>query len=428
MRDDWTRARLGEVVDLLAGYAFKSEFYSEEAVGPRLCLGANVAPGAPDWTKVRYWPTRMCHGVERYHLADGDIVLAMDRPWIPGGLKVFRFAKADGPALLVQRVARLRGTSLLDTRFLYAVLRHSAFVEYILGVQTGTTVPHISSAQILSYQIDLPPMPEQRRIAAVLGALDDKIELNRNLNRTLEEMAQALFKSWFIDFDGHDDLTDSEIGPVPSGWDVRPLGDLISLEKGLSYKGDYLTDHGVPMVNLKCVLPNGGFRRDGVKPYSGEFKPRHQVNAGDIVIANTDLTQARDILGCPAFVPGYYRRSTVITSHHTFAVRLRSSAIGTQFVYGALLSERARDRCRGFATGTTVLAVPADAILGLEVALPPSDIGREYEEAAGTLRARIEANHEECETLAALRDTLIPKLLSGELRVPEAESAVSEVT
>ncbi len=92
---------------------------------------------------------------------------------------------------------------------------------------------------ILDLKLSLPALPEQCRIAAVLGALDDKIELNRKMNQTLEALAQAIFKSWFIDFDGvlPKDLVDSELGPIPRGWEVTTLGDHISLDKGLSYKG-----------------------------------------------------------------------------------------------------------------------------------------------------------------------------------------------
>ncbi len=311
-------------------------------------------------------------------------------------------------------------------KFLFALLRTRDVQKRIANLHVGSLIPHFKKGDFDKLLLDMPDERTQRVVGDLYFDLSGKIDLNLRMNRTLEEMAQALFKSWFIDFDGHDDLVDSEIGPVPRGWGVRLVRDFILLDKGLSYKGDYLTEHGVPMVNLKCVLPNGGFRRDGVKPYSGEFKPRHQVRAGDIVVANTDLTQARDILGCPAIVPARYRGTPVITSHHTFALRLSSAELGTQFVYGLLLTERARTRCRGFATGTTVLAVPADAILDLDFALPPSGLLQEYEAAAGALRSRIEANHEESETLATLRDTLLPKLISGELGVPEAEATIAE--
>jgi len=285
----------------------------------------------------------------------------------------------------------------------------------------------LQTETLKSLLVPLPPLPEQRRIAAVLGALDDKIELNRKMNKTLEEMAQAIFKSWFIDFDGHTDLVDSELGPIPRGWRVSTLRKHIDLDKGLSYKGKYLTDSGTPMVNLKCVKAHGGFRREATKPYSGDYKPRHLVRPGDVVIANTDLTQARDILGCPAFVAAIPWADEIITSHHTFAVRFREDeALGKHFLYHLLLSPPARARCRGFATGTTVLAVPKDAILDLQFPLPSGSAAQRFEDISGLVHRRLETNEDQSDTLADLRDTLLPKLISGEIRVPEAVQLVED--
>ena len=147
-RASWPEVRLGDYSDIQMGFAFKSKDFSEQEVGPRLLLGANVAPGRADWGKLRFWPAAELEDLDRYQLAAGDVVLAMDRPWIPAGLKVLRIDSADLPCLLVQRVARLRGSESLDTRFLYLLLSHPAFTVYILGVQTGSTVPHISGRQI----------------------------------------------------------------------------------------------------------------------------------------------------------------------------------------------------------------------------------------------------------------------------------------
>jgi type I restriction enzyme S subunit len=113
----------------------------------------------------------------------------------------------------------VRGNGQADTRFLCYYLSHADVSGYL----TGSTMPKLTQGAMNRIPVWLPPLDEQRRIAAILGALDDKIELNRKMNRTLEEMAQAIFKSWFIDFDGHDDLVDSEIGPVPRGWEVLPF-------------------------------------------------------------------------------------------------------------------------------------------------------------------------------------------------------------
>lgn len=190
----WRSTTLGSAADILAGFPFTSENYQESPVGVRLLLGANVAPERPDWGKVAFWPAALDVGLDRYRLAPGDVILAMDRPWIPAGLKCFSVRDHDLPALLVQRVARLRAKPGFDQRFLYFVLRSQEFVDYIRGVETGSAVPHISGGQIAGFSFDAPDIDEQRAIAEVLGALDDKVELNRQMNHTLEEMASALLK------------------------------------------------------------------------------------------------------------------------------------------------------------------------------------------------------------------------------------------
>ena len=123
--------------------------------------------------------------------------------------------------------------ALMDGRYLLFALQSPEVQHEILAHEgTGSTVSNLRIPALESLRIPAPPLDEQRRIAAILGALDDKIELNRKMNRTLEELAQALFKSWFIDFDGHDDLVDSEIGPVPRGWRVYPLDTIADFLNG----------------------------------------------------------------------------------------------------------------------------------------------------------------------------------------------------
>jgi type I restriction enzyme S subunit len=296
----WRLAAVADGLETIIDYRGKTPPKSE--TGIPLISAANVKGGRVDLSKASFispedyalWTTR---GFTR----PGDVLITTEAP----AGEVAPYPK-EGVFQISRRVMALRanGTSL-HAGFLTYALQSGPVQAALLARNRGTTVPRVLKPDITGLKLRLPPLDEQRRIAGVLGALDDKIELNRKMNRTLEEMAQALFKSWFVDFDGvpESELVDSELGPIPRGWGIATLRDQLTLDRGLSYKGKYLSDGGVPMVNLKCVRPHGGFRRGATKPYSGEFKDRHIVQPGDMVIANTDLTQARDILGCPAFVP-----------------------------------------------------------------------------------------------------------------------------
>src|SRR3990172_348102 len=220
--------------------------------------------------------------------------------------------------------------------------RSRQFRDQLAGLAASTDMaPYLSLVDQKRLRIVLPPADEQYAIANILGTLDDKIELNRRTNETLEAIARALFKSWFVDFDPvrakaegrepglskavadlfPDSFQDSELGEIPKGWGTHRLGELLSLEKGLSYKGQFLTDAGVPMVNLGCFLGRGRFAEQAIKNYSGEFQARHIIRPGDLVLANTDITQKREVIGSPALVPPRYKVPKLIFTHHVFASR-----------------------------------------------------------------------------------------------------------
>jgi type I restriction enzyme S subunit len=257
------------------------------------------------------------------------------------------------------------------------------------------------------------------------------------MNATLEAMARALFQSWFVDFDPvrakldpatagptldpaalfPDSLQDSAIGPIPHGWSVKNLGEIADFDKGLSYKGEGLAEEGgMPMVNLGCFTGRGLFNADRVKRYTGEYRERHLVHAGDLVIANTDMTQNRVIIGSPALVPELNGAKEFLFTHHVFAVRFKPGAeIWRRYVFFTLLKPEFREIAEGFSTGTTVLALPRDGLVNYSLCLPPIPLLEAFERQVGPLLAAVDSNQHQSRTLATLRDTLLPKLLSGEI-------------
>ena len=163
--EGWTPTTLGTETDLLAGFAFKSAQYTNADRSVRLLRGDNIVQGGLRWDDVKMWPASDTEAYKRYELCEGDVVLAMDRPWVKAGLKHATISADDLPCLLVQRTARLRGGANLDNRFLMYLVGSAAFTSHILGVQTGIGVPHISGQQIKEFEFARPPIAEQRRIA-----------------------------------------------------------------------------------------------------------------------------------------------------------------------------------------------------------------------------------------------------------------------
>jgi type I restriction enzyme S subunit len=156
--------------DVLIGYPFSSASYTEDPNGLRLCRGANVLPERIDWNDLARWPKQDRGRFRQYELAEGDIVLAMDRPWISSGFKVARISAEDTPSLLVQRVARIRGTSPEDAAFLYALLSGDEFQNFCRP--TETTVPHISPKEIRGFKFAPPPRDRLIEFARSISAVD----------------------------------------------------------------------------------------------------------------------------------------------------------------------------------------------------------------------------------------------------------------
>ena len=184
----------------------------------------------------------------------------------------------------------------------------------------------------------------------------------------------------------------------------------------------------IPMMNLGNFGGGGKFRTEKIKYYEGEYKERHLVSSGQLMIANTDMTQDRIVLGSPIFVPKF-ESDKIIFTHHTFAVDFLAEypeAVWKRYLYFVSLGAEFRKRAEGFSTGTTVLAMPKDALLKCPVLLPPVELVREFTTRVQPLFDKQDIAVSQMNELGKTRDTLLPKLLSGQLRIPDAEALVAE--
>jgi type I restriction enzyme S subunit len=434
MASEWVPVQLGEVTDFLTGFPFKSDRYVEDDTAPRLLRGDNVAQGTLRWDGAKRWPQEALSEVSEYQLREGDVILAMDRPWIDAGLKYASVRQSDLPSLLVQRVARLRGTDRLDTRFLKYVIGGQAFTEYVLAVQTGTAVPHISGGQIKSFEFALPPPAEQRTIAQILGTLDDKIELNRRMNETLQVMARALFKSWFVDFDpvrakaeGHDpglpkhlahlfpdSFEDSELGEIPKGWQVRSIGNLADVAGGAT-----------PSTKEPAYWDGGTHAWATPKDLSGLSVPvlldteRRITDAGLSQIGSGLLPKGTVLLSSRAPI-GYLAVAEIPVAINQGFIAM-TPKMGTSNIFLLLWASVAHEEIVSRANGSTFLEISKANFRPIPVVSPSAAVMRAFEGQTHHLYERVVAAERESRTLAALRNTLLPKLISGELRIPNTE-------
>ena len=193
---DWKTYKLGEIAEVFTGFPFKGDLYNDSD-GTKVLRGENVTIGNLRWDTVKYWNEEFSQ-FDKYELKEKDIVIGMDGSRV--GKNRAQIRSYDLPLLLAQRVARIRAKKGIDQDFLAQVIKSNRFEGYVKLVQTGTSIPHISAKQIKEFEITAPDLPTQRQIASILSSLDDKIEINLQMNQTLEAMAQAIFKEWFVNF------------------------------------------------------------------------------------------------------------------------------------------------------------------------------------------------------------------------------------
>jgi type I restriction enzyme S subunit len=371
----------------------------------------------------------------------GDILFGKLRPYFR---KVVR-APFDGICSTDIWVVRPRGG--IDAGFLYYWMASQAFIDWATQGSDGTKMPRAQWEYSSKFTVLVPALPEQRAVAHALGALDDKIELNRKMNETLETMARALFKSWFVDFDPvhakvegrdpclpadiaalfPDSFVDSDLGPIPQGWHRTSVNDVATCTKGTSYSTSDLQISITALVTLKSFRRGGGYQREGLKAYSGSYKPEQVVRSGELVVACTDVTQAGSVIGRPALVLSTDDYSRLVASLDVLTVRSKDGLVSVPFLYCLLRTDEYVNHVLAHSTGTTVLHLSRDAVPSFSFALPPPPLCKAFDALASPVFRLADANESASGKLAHLRDMLLPKLISGELRLNKAESVIEGV-
>jgi type I restriction enzyme, S subunit len=419
----WTCGRLGDYIELLPGFAFKSAQFTDDPGGVRLLRGDNVGQGRLRWDGARRWPHTEVSSLERYELREGDVVLAMDRPWIEAGLKCAIVRKEDLPALLVQRVARIRAARGVAQRYLTYVIASPAFTSYVRAIQTGTAVPHISGGQIADFPVRLPSVQEQVCIASVLGALDDKIDGNCRLASLLEEIAAAVFRARFVDFVGVENFEASEIGRIPAGWSSGAMADIAVISK------ESLLPSALPDAQYEhfSIPAFDDGRRPSVTTGQAMLSSKTGIPDGDCVLISK-LNPATQRVWWPK--PAGIGRPVCSPE---FMVLVPGTGVPNSFLYTLLVAdERLYSELLSHVTGTTgsrQRVRPAD-LMGCRVVIPDASALREWDE---VMRPLFDLRHllfAESRSLASLRDVLLPELVSGKVLLDDAngdEKAVRSV-
>ena len=434
----WREAKLGDITELLSGGT------PSKSCGD-YWNGSVPWVSAKDMKRLRLYETEDLitqAGVENgTRMVPANTVLVLVRGMTL--LKDVPVSIAQRPMAFNQDIKAIRPKSEVDENFLpYLILGNRARILSLVDL-AGHGTGRLNTAELKALRVNIPTRSEQRAIARVLGTLDDKIELNRRMNQTLEAMAQVLFKSWFVDFepvrakiegrwrrgeslpglpDGlydlfPDRLVGSELGEVPEGWEVKPLSDCIDLARGLSYKGSGLASTGIPMHNLNSIYEGGGYKEEGIKYYNGNFQDRHVTQPGDVLVANTEQGHDRLLIGFAAIVPTRFGDKGLF-SHHIYRVRAKGSApVTPDFICQLLNTRPMQGTVSGYATGTTVNMLPLDALRIPSIVMPHIQLIQAFSTIAEATRIRQSQVIEESRSLVAQRDVLLPDLVTGKVRV-----------
>ena len=300
----------------------------------------------------------------------------------------------------------------VDLNFIYYVVANQQFKNTITQLATGTTIKNVSLETMRNYTFCIPPLSIQKQIGKILSSLDDKIELNRRINDNLEQQAQALFKSWFVD-------------NPDSNWKKISLSEVASFVGGYSYTGKELTDFSnVAMATIKNFMRNGGFKAEGFKGInpSAKLKECHYANLFDILVAHTDLTQNADVIGNAELLLTCGKYNSIIFSMDLVKV-LPKEIFPYSFLLAAMLKNKMfKAHSLGYINGTTVLHLNKKALPEFEIRKPSDSEAKIMNETLAPYYKRMAKLLQETDKLISLRDTLLPKLMSGEVKINETNN------
>ena len=388
--------RLEEIVDVTMGQSPKSEYYNTEKDGCPFLQGNRTFgfkyPTFDTYTTV----------VTKFAKA-GDVIMSVRAP--VGALNITPVDMCLGRGVCSLRMKNG------NQSFLFYMMKY--YVSHLLKKESGTVFGSVNRNDINSLEVDIPEdVEEQKRIARYLEMIDDKIELNTAINNNLLQQIQLLCRSWLVDY--------APFGyEQPATWSVVPLSLIADFVSGYSYKGAELADSDIAMATIKNFDRKGGFKLDGYKEIqpSAKLKPEQHAQLFDTLVAHTDLTQNAEVIGNAEPILSMSGYNDIVFSMDVVKVLPKEGV--SRFLIAALLQDgRFKAHALGYVNGTTVLHLSKKALPEFELLLPP-----DLEELAPLANAveaiyrKIADNIDESTHLANLRNTLLPRLMSGELDV-----------
>lgn len=318
----------------------------------------------------------------------------------------------------------LRSKPCILPKYLYYLLTNNTTIHNLHAIAVGRsgTFPQITYSELANIKFRLPSLDEQDEILTTLLYFDDKIAVNRRICENLETQAQALFKHWFIDFAPFKNgkFVESELGIIPDGWRVGRLDEYVDNLSGYSYKGNELQPSTTAMATIKNFVRGGGFKIEGYKEIviSKNIKKYQYVNLFDVLVAHTDLTQNAEVVGNPAIILSTAGYEKLIMSMDLTKVVSKDARITPPLLHSILSTRKFKEHALGYVNGTTVLHMSKKAVPEYKLVMPKNlDTLKELTSVLDNLYNLMSETYAEYLRLSTLRDTLLPKLMSGQIKV-----------
>lgn len=415
MPNNWKTYKLGDVADVQNGFAFKSKDLGESGI-PVVKI-KNIVPPNVTLEGAGYFTGEIDSKLEKYILQRNDFLISMTGSTVnvmsSAVGKMGRY-RMDEISLLNQRAGKIYVTNPEKADFDYLchfMNRYEVHYNLALNATGSANQANISPAQIKDIDLVLPPLQEQRSIASILSALDAKIELNLQQNKTLEEMAMALYKHWFVDFGPFKDgkFIESELGLIPEGWEVKLVDDLFDVVYGAPFKSKLYNENyiGYPLIRIRD-LKSG-------KPqyYTEENHPKKTI------IEKGDVLAGMDAL----FKPYLWSGDRAVLNQRVVYFKPKHEFVSRGFTYEAI--KPWLKYFEGAKVGTTVIHLSKGDIDTFKFIFPKNTLQiRNFNIQIESFHEKKVNNYREIETLTTLRDSLLPKLISGEVRVKDIKQEI----
>ena len=398
--EEWKECKLGEIATItkLAGFEF-TKYIKYNETGEIIALRAlNLRNGRLDLTEVKHIDKSVSDALPRSKLYKGEILFT----YTGNGYGDCALVDEDDKYHLAPNICKISpNKKIADSNFLFQTIRSNAFYKQVSNYIGGSSQPTIPMETIRQLKVKLPPLPTQQKISAILSSLDDKIELNNKINTNLEHQAQAIFKSWFVDFEPFD-------GKMPEGWKVGKLGDFVEIKRGGSPRPiqKYLSDEGYRWLKISDVTS-----------LSAPFVLSIAEHIREEGLSKTVFLKAGSLVLSNSATPGIPKILDLNTCIHDGWLYFPKSQLSNEYLY--LLFKEIRPKLLNLGNGSIFTNLKTDILKNFEISIPEKMILSNFQSIIEPIFKKMLTTQRETKQLEALRDTLLPKLMSGEIKAGE---------